>query len=113
MRLGLGRKQFAFGLTFVVFSLSHVTVHLSKINFSSRSWIRKKLGVKLLQLRIEDFARRKDLFQAVMRAPALSGAYATRASVVLYSDAITHQSPSPTAFLSLLEPHWRTYISRN
>jgi hypothetical protein len=74
----------------------------SQLFIEKLDWGRvKKLGVKHLQLRLEDFARRIE--EAAMRAPAApsrhGGAYSKRQVTPLY-DAITHQSPSPTAFLS-------------
>jgi ATP-dependent exoDNAse (exonuclease V) alpha subunit len=57
IRLGLGRKEFSCGLTFV--ALSRVT-SLNGLLFIKRlDWERvKKLGRKFLQLRLEDLAHR-------------------------------------------------------
>jgi hypothetical protein len=57
IRLGLGRKEFSCGLTFV--ALSRVTSLNSLLFIERLDWERvKKLGRKFLQLRLEDLAHR-------------------------------------------------------
>lgn len=57
IRLGLGKKEFSCGLTFV--ALSRVSSLDGILFIDNFDWNRvKKLGGKFLQLRLQDFARR-------------------------------------------------------
>jgi ATP-dependent exoDNAse (exonuclease V) alpha subunit len=57
IRLGLGKKEFSSGLTFV--ALSRVTSLSGLLFIEKLDWERvKKLGGKFLQLRLEDLACR-------------------------------------------------------
>ena len=57
IRLGLGKKEFSCGLTFV--ALSRVTSLNGLLFIEKLDWDRvKKLGGKFLQLRLQDLARR-------------------------------------------------------
>ena len=59
IRLGLGKKEFSCGLTFVQVALSHVTSLDGLLFIEELNWERvKSLGGKFLQLRLQDLARR-------------------------------------------------------